>query len=65
MNASSRELRRDLSITCLQWDGEPPAAAFRARSGGIFVDMGVHEFDQARWLWEVTSPNCGRSRRLS
>ena len=39
-----------LSITCLQWDGEPPAAAFRARSGGIFVDMGVHEFDQARWL---------------
>ncbi|MHB8379296.1 MAG: Gfo/Idh/MocA family protein [Acidimicrobiales bacterium] len=39
-----------LSLTCLQWDGEPPAAAFRARSGGIFVDMGVHEFDQARWL---------------
>ncbi|MGC2484772.1 MAG: Gfo/Idh/MocA family oxidoreductase [Acidimicrobiales bacterium] len=39
-----------LSITCLQWDGEPPAAAFRTRSGGIFVDMGVHEFDQARWL---------------
>ncbi len=39
-----------LSITCLQWDGEPPAAAFRYRSGGIFVDMGVHEFDQARWL---------------
>jgi myo-inositol 2-dehydrogenase / D-chiro-inositol 1-dehydrogenase len=41
-----------LSITCLQWDGEPPAAAFRNRSGGIFVDMGVHEFDQARWLTE-------------
>ncbi len=39
-----------LSITCLQWDGEPPPASFRARSGGIFVDMGVHEFDQARWL---------------
>lgn len=39
-----------LSVSCLQWDGEPPAAAFRARSGGIFVDMGVHEFDQARWL---------------
>ena len=33
-----------------QWDGQPPAAAFRARSGGIFVDMGVHEFDQIRWL---------------
>jgi myo-inositol 2-dehydrogenase/D-chiro-inositol 1-dehydrogenase len=39
-----------LSVSCLQWDGEPPRAAFRARSGGIFVDMGVHEFDQARWL---------------
>ncbi|HTT59624.1 MAG TPA: Gfo/Idh/MocA family oxidoreductase [Acidimicrobiales bacterium] len=39
-----------LSISCLQWDGEPPPVAFRHRSGGIFVDMGVHEFDQARWL---------------
>ncbi len=39
-----------LAITCLQWDGEPPVAGFRNRSGGIFVDMGVHEFDQARWL---------------
>jgi myo-inositol 2-dehydrogenase/D-chiro-inositol 1-dehydrogenase len=39
-----------LSLSCLQWDGEPPSAAFRVRSGGIFVDMGVHEFDQARWL---------------
>ena len=39
-----------LSISCLQWDGAPPAAQFRARSGGVFVDMGVHEFDQARWL---------------
>jgi myo-inositol 2-dehydrogenase / D-chiro-inositol 1-dehydrogenase len=33
-----------------QWDGEPPGAAFRAASGGIFRDMGVHEFDQVRWL---------------
>ena len=39
-----------LSLSCLQWDGEPPSAAFRARSGGIFVDMGVHDFDQARWF---------------
>jgi myo-inositol 2-dehydrogenase/D-chiro-inositol 1-dehydrogenase len=44
------ELGELLTLSCLQWDGEPPAAAFRARSGGIFVDMGVHEFDQARWL---------------
>jgi myo-inositol 2-dehydrogenase / D-chiro-inositol 1-dehydrogenase len=39
-----------LTLSCLQWDGEPPSSAFRARSGGIFIDMGVHEFDQARWL---------------
>jgi myo-inositol 2-dehydrogenase/D-chiro-inositol 1-dehydrogenase len=44
------EMGEILSLSCLQWDGEPPTAAFRARSGGIFVDMGVHEFDQARWL---------------
>jgi myo-inositol 2-dehydrogenase / D-chiro-inositol 1-dehydrogenase len=37
-------------VTCFQWDERPPAAAFRATSGGIFIDMGVHEFDQLRWL---------------
>jgi myo-inositol 2-dehydrogenase/D-chiro-inositol 1-dehydrogenase len=35
---------------CAQWDEAPPAAQFRAHSGGIFVDMGVHEIDQIRWL---------------
>jgi myo-inositol 2-dehydrogenase/D-chiro-inositol 1-dehydrogenase len=44
------ELGEILSVSCLQWDGEPPSAAFRARAGGIFVDMGVHEIDQTRWL---------------
>ncbi|HSS95045.1 MAG TPA: Gfo/Idh/MocA family oxidoreductase [Candidatus Dormibacteraeota bacterium] len=33
-----------------QWDGQPPGAYFRTHSGGIFIDMGVHEFDQTRWL---------------
>jgi myo-inositol 2-dehydrogenase/D-chiro-inositol 1-dehydrogenase len=33
-----------------QWDGSPPGAYFREHSGGIFIDMGVHEFDQTRWL---------------
>lgn len=33
-----------------QWDGAPPAARFRASSGGIYVDMMVHEIDQMRWL---------------
>lgn len=33
-----------------QWDHRPPPAAFRASSGGLVIDMGVHEFDQIRWL---------------
>lgn len=37
-------------VACHQWDGTPPPVSFRARSGGIFIDMGVHEFDQLRWL---------------
>jgi myo-inositol 2-dehydrogenase/D-chiro-inositol 1-dehydrogenase len=37
-------------LVCSQWDAAPPAAQFRVGSGGIFVDMGVHEFDQIRWL---------------
>jgi myo-inositol 2-dehydrogenase / D-chiro-inositol 1-dehydrogenase len=37
-------------VNCYQWDGEPPSAQFQAHSGGIFIDMGVHEFDQIRWL---------------
>ena len=37
-------------VTCYQWDEMPPSAAFRAHSGGIAIDMGVHEFDQLRWL---------------
>ncbi len=39
-----------LQVVCFQWDGEPPGDAFRAASGGIVVDMGVHELDQIRWL---------------
>jgi len=39
-------------VLCSQWDERPPSAAFRdpASSGGILVDMGVHEFDLLRWL---------------
>lgn len=39
-----------LQITCSQWDEEPPGVTFRRSSGGIMVDMGVHELDQIRWL---------------
>ncbi|MHB8611454.1 MAG: Gfo/Idh/MocA family protein [Candidatus Dormibacteraceae bacterium] len=44
------ELGQIYVVACFQWDGEPPNATFRSHSGGIFVDMGVHEFDQTRWL---------------
>src|SRR3984893_1864184 len=44
------ELGSVYAIACFQWDGQPPGAYFRTHSGGIFIDMGVHEFDQARWL---------------
>jgi len=37
-------------LASMQWDAEPPTPGFRAHSGGIAVDMGVHEFDQTRWL---------------
>lgn len=39
-----------LFTMCAQWDEVPGTALFRTHSGGIFVDMGVHEVDQIRWL---------------
>jgi len=44
------ELGDILAVNCYQWDATPPTAEFRVSSGGIYVDMGVHEFDQVRWL---------------
>jgi myo-inositol 2-dehydrogenase / D-chiro-inositol 1-dehydrogenase len=46
----SGELGRLYAICCYQWDGEPPGANFRRQSGGIMADMGVHDFEQVRWL---------------
>jgi myo-inositol 2-dehydrogenase/D-chiro-inositol 1-dehydrogenase len=39
-------------VASAELDELPPAAGFRdpRSSGGIVVDMGVHEFDQLRWL---------------
>src|SRR5579863_6177084 len=37
-------------ISCMQWDEALPSEEFRATSGGIAIDMGIHEFDQIRWL---------------
>jgi len=54
-----RELRQRIAdgvlgglyfVACYQWDASVPPASFRAHSGGILVDMGVHKFDQLRWL---------------
>jgi myo-inositol 2-dehydrogenase/D-chiro-inositol 1-dehydrogenase len=44
------ELGEVSQLSCMQWDEQPPSEQFRAHSGGIAVDMGVHEFDQTRWL---------------
>ncbi len=44
------ELGEIIQLSCMQWDAVPPDPQFRAHSGGIAVDMGVHEFDQTRWL---------------
>ena len=37
-------------LVCSQWDEAPPPLAFRQDSGGIYIDMGVHEIDQTLWL---------------
>lgn len=47
---ASGEVGELYSAFCVQWDEEPPPAEFRRQSGGLFVDMGVHEIDQLRWL---------------
>jgi myo-inositol 2-dehydrogenase/D-chiro-inositol 1-dehydrogenase len=44
------ELGEISQLSCMQWDTDLPSESFRAHSGGITVDMGVHEFDQTRWL---------------
>jgi predicted dehydrogenase len=43
---------RPILFKSLQFDAEPPPPSFAdpAVSGGIMVDMGIHEFDLARWL---------------
>jgi predicted dehydrogenase len=45
---------RPVLFKSLQFDPEPPPVNFADPdvSGGIFVDMGIHEFDLARWLMD-------------
>jgi len=49
---ASGALGRPILFKSLQFDAEPPPVSFAdpAVSGGIMVDMGIHEFDLARWL---------------
>ncbi|MCL6092089.1 MAG: Gfo/Idh/MocA family oxidoreductase [Actinobacteria bacterium] len=44
------ELGEVLLYRASQRDKTSPAPEFIAGSGGIFVDMGIHDFDTARWL---------------
>src|SRR4051812_45348872 len=37
-------------VTILSRDPEPPSADYAARSGGLFRDMMIHDFDMARFL---------------
>jgi predicted dehydrogenase len=43
---------RPLLLRLVQWDVDCPPADWcdPARSGGIFVDMAIHEFDEIEWL---------------
>lgn len=43
---------RPMLFKSLQFDPEPPPLTFAdpSVSGGIMIDMGIHEFDLARWL---------------
>lgn len=45
---------RPIIFSALQFDAAPPPLAYAdpAVSGGIMVDMGIHEFDLARWLMD-------------
>ena len=49
---ASGDFGRPMLFKSLQFDAEPPPLTFAdpAVSGGIMIDMGIHEFDLARWL---------------
>ena len=51
---ASGELGVPMLFKSLQFDAEPPPPSFAdpTVSGGIMVDMGIHEFDLARWLMD-------------
>ncbi len=48
----SGAIGRPLMVRLSQWEANPPPAAVcdPAKSGGLAIDRGVHEFDLAEWL---------------
>ena len=50
----SGEIGGPIMFTSIQFDPGPPPLAFAdpTVSGGIHVDMGIHEYDLARWLMD-------------
>jgi myo-inositol 2-dehydrogenase/D-chiro-inositol 1-dehydrogenase len=44
------EAGRVETVTIISRDPAPPPAEYVARSGGLFRDMMIHDFDMARWL---------------
>jgi inositol 2-dehydrogenase len=48
-----------------QRDMAPPRPEFLAGSGGIFIDMGIHDFDAARWLVGEVASLTARGTALS
>lgn len=37
-------------VSIVSRDPEPPSLAYLKQSGGLFLDMMIHDFDMARWL---------------
>jgi len=48
----SGAIGKPLMVRLSQWDADPPPASFcdPAKSGGLAIDCGVHEFDLAEWF---------------
>jgi myo-inositol 2-dehydrogenase / D-chiro-inositol 1-dehydrogenase len=46
----SGELGQIYNMRMISFDTSPPSPGFLATSGGIFHDLQIHDFDQARWL---------------
>jgi predicted dehydrogenase len=60
---AASELGQISLLSCMQRDSELPPDEFRSHSAGLTVDVGVHEFDQVRWLLGESSTRSSPCRR--